>query len=86
LIFGRHPAVPFLLLLTISADAIGLACVALLHPVGDAHPLIGLGLMALAIGSAAGLRRGGVGFVGAARRHTAFTRAAFVPVLREVFA
>jgi Na+:H+ antiporter, NhaA family len=60
MIFGRHPAVPFLLLLTISADAIGLACVALIHPVGDAHHVIGLGLMAVAIGSAAGLRRGGV--------------------------
>src|SRR4029079_2628000 len=60
LIFARHPAVPFLLLLAISADAIGLACVAVIHPVGDAHPVIGLGLMAVAIGSAAGLRRGGV--------------------------
>ena len=37
LIFGRHPAVPFLLVLAISADAIGLACVAVLQPVGDAH-------------------------------------------------
>ena len=53
LIFGRHPAVPFLLLLAISADAIGLACVALLQPVGDLHPVIGLGLMAVAVGSAA---------------------------------
>ena len=56
LIFGRHPAVPFLLLLAISADAIGLAAVAVLHPVGDAHPLIGLGLMAVAVAGAAALR------------------------------
>ena len=56
LIFGRHPAVPFLLLLAISADAIGLAAVAVLHPVGDAHPLIGLALMAVAVGGAAALR------------------------------
>ena len=56
LIFGRHPAVPFLLLLAISADAIGLAAVAVLHPVGDAHPLIGLGLMAIAVIGAATLR------------------------------
>src|SRR5229473_4466192 len=35
LIFGRHPAVPFLLLLAISADAIGLVCVAMLQPLGD---------------------------------------------------
>jgi NhaA family Na+:H+ antiporter len=57
LIFGRHPAVPFLLLLAISADAIGLAAVAVLNPVGDAHPLIGVLLMALAISGAAILRR-----------------------------
>jgi len=56
LIFGRHPAVPFLLLLAITADAIGLAAVAMLHPVGDAHPLIGLGLMAVAVAGAAALR------------------------------
>src|SRR4029077_489308 len=60
LIFGRHPAVPFLLLLAISADAIGLAFVALLHPVGDAHPVIGLGLMVVAVGLAAGLRHRGL--------------------------
>ena len=32
MIFGRHPAVPFLLLLAIAADAIGLAFVAVLQP------------------------------------------------------
>src|SRR5713226_9728512 len=42
MIFGRHPAVPFLLLLAIAADAIGLAFVAVLHPAGDARPFIGL--------------------------------------------
>src|ERR1700730_840617 len=51
LIFGRHPAVPFLLLLAISADAIGLAAVALVHP------LIVLVLMAAAVSVAAVLRR-----------------------------
>jgi NhaA family Na+:H+ antiporter len=56
LIFGRHPAVPFLLLLAIAADGIGLAAVALLHPVGDAHPVIGLFLMVAALGGAAVLR------------------------------
>ena len=60
LILGRHPAVPFLLLLAISADAIGLACVAALQPIGNLHPAIGLGLMAVAVGSAAVLRRRGV--------------------------
>ena len=56
MIFGRHPAVPFLLLLAISADAIGLAAVALVHPVGDASPVIGLVLMAAAVSGAAVLR------------------------------
>ena len=60
MIFGRHPAVPFLLLLAISADAIGLLCVAVLQPVGDAHPAIGLILMVVAVGMATVLRRGGV--------------------------
>jgi NhaA family Na+:H+ antiporter len=60
LIFGRHPAVPFLLLLAIAADAIGLACVAVIHPVSDANPAIGLGLMAVAVGAAAVLRHRGV--------------------------
>jgi NhaA family Na+:H+ antiporter len=57
LIFGRHPAVPFLLLLAISADAIGLLAVAALNPVGDAYPLIGVALMAAALGGAFALRR-----------------------------
>ncbi len=57
LIFGRHPAVPFLLLLAIASDVIGLACVAMFQPMGDVHPVIGLGLMAMAVGLAAALRR-----------------------------
>jgi NhaA family Na+:H+ antiporter len=60
MIFGRDPAVPFLLLLAISADAIGLAILAVVHPVGSAQPIAGLGLMALAIGAAAVLRHRGV--------------------------
>jgi len=60
LIFKRHPAVPFLLLLAISADAIGLVCVAVFQTGGDAQPVIGLALMAIAVGLAAGLRRGKV--------------------------
>jgi NhaA family Na+:H+ antiporter len=56
MIFGRGPAVPFLLLLAISADAIGLAMLAVVNPVDSAHPFIGLGLMAVAIGGAAALR------------------------------
>jgi NhaA family Na+:H+ antiporter len=60
LIFGRHPAVPFLLVLAIAADAIGLATVAVVHPVSDAQPAIGFGLMIVAIGAAAAFRRRGV--------------------------
>jgi Na+:H+ antiporter, NhaA family len=60
LIFGRHAAVPFLLVLAIAADAIGLATVAVVHPVSDAHPALGFGLMAVAIGAAAAFRRRGV--------------------------
>ncbi len=60
LIFGRHPAVPFLLLLAISADAIGLVLVAIGQPIGTVHPAIGVGLMAVAVGSAAALRHRGV--------------------------
>ena len=60
LIFGRHPAVPFLLLLAISADVIGLACVAMLQPTDNVHPAVGLGLMAVAVGLAALLRHRGV--------------------------
>jgi NhaA family Na+:H+ antiporter len=60
LIFGRHPAVPFLLVLAIAADAIGLASVAVVHPVGDAQPALGFVLMAIAIGASAAFRRRGV--------------------------
>jgi len=60
MIFGRGPAVPFLLLLAISADAIGLATLAVVHPVGSAHPIVCLSLMVVAIGAAAALRHRGV--------------------------
>jgi NhaA family Na+:H+ antiporter len=60
MIFGRHPAIPFLLLLAISADAIGLACIAVLQPIGNPRPPIGLGLMVIAIAGAFALRRSGV--------------------------
>jgi NhaA family Na+:H+ antiporter len=59
-IFGRHPAIPFLLVLAISADAIGVACVTVLQPLGDVHPTMGVPLMVAAVGSAAALRHRGV--------------------------
>jgi Na+:H+ antiporter, NhaA family len=60
MIFGRHPAVPFLLLLAIAADATGLACVAVLQPVSDARPGVGIVFMAVAVSLAAALRYSGI--------------------------
>jgi NhaA family Na+:H+ antiporter len=59
-IFGRHPAVPFLLLLAICADAIGLALVAVLQPIGEVRPAVAVGLMVVALCGAAGMRHRGV--------------------------
>lgn len=57
LIFRRHPIVPFLLLLGIVSDAIGLLAIALISPTIDVR-LIGGGLiLAAAIAVALGLRR-----------------------------
>lgn len=55
-IFRRHSAIPFLLLLAIADDALGLVILALFYPVGDLHLLTALVLMAIAIGVAYGLR------------------------------
>ena len=60
LIFGRHAAVPFLLLLAMSTDGIALLLVAAFHSVSDAQPAVGIALMATAIASAALLRSRGV--------------------------
>jgi Na+:H+ antiporter, NhaA family len=57
LIFGRHPAVPFLLLLAIFSDAIGLALIATLNQASPGRLAAGAALMAIAIGSAVELRR-----------------------------
>ncbi len=45
-LFRRHPAIPFLLLLAIADDAIGLIILALFYPVGDLRIGVGLILMA----------------------------------------
>lgn len=57
LIFGKHPAVPFLLLLAIASNAIGLAAIAVLQPVSPAHIVIGLSLLAIAMVLALAMRR-----------------------------
>jgi len=56
-IFRRHAAIPFLLLLAIADDALGLVILALFYPIGDLHLLAGALLMASALIVAYGLRR-----------------------------
>jgi Na+:H+ antiporter, NhaA family len=58
-IFGRHPAVSFLLLLAIVDDALGLIVLAVWYPAGDLHLVTGAMLMAGAIAASEGLRRFG---------------------------
>ena len=59
-IFRRHPAIPFLLLLAIAADALGLVVLAVFYPVGELHLLVGALLMTAALLAVYGLRRTGV--------------------------
>jgi NhaA family Na+:H+ antiporter len=56
----RHPAVPFLLLLAIADDALGLAILAIFYPSGSLAPLLFGAVMLAAIALAWALRRGGV--------------------------
>lgn len=56
-IFHRHPAIPFLLLMGITANAAGLVMIAVVHPIGDLDPGVGVPLMAAALGLAVALRR-----------------------------
>ena len=59
-IFREHPAIPFLLLLAIADDALGLVVLAVFYPVRELQPLAGALLMAAALASAFALRRTGV--------------------------
>jgi NhaA family Na+:H+ antiporter len=52
-----HPAIPFLLLLAIADDALGLVILAVFYPSGPLAPLWLAGLMSAAIGTAVWLRR-----------------------------
>ena len=54
---GGHPAVPFLLMLAIADDAMGLMILAIFYPSGALRPLEGVVLLAAAIGVAMLLRR-----------------------------
>jgi NhaA family Na+:H+ antiporter len=60
LIFGRHPAIPYLLLLAVASNAIGITLIAVFHPTDDVHLAVGVALMATAVAAAYGLRRAGV--------------------------
>lgn len=61
LIFGaRHPAIPFLLLLAIADDAIGLLILAIFYPQGDLSLLLLAGCVGGAVAFNLGLRRLGV--------------------------
>src|SRR5207244_719018 len=53
----RHAAIPFLLLLAIADDAMGLVILALFYPIGDLHLLVGGALMAVAIAATYVIRR-----------------------------
>jgi NhaA family Na+:H+ antiporter len=56
----RHPAIPFLLLLAIADDALGLVILAAFYPVRELHLLVASLLMATALIVAFALRRAGV--------------------------
>lgn len=56
-IFGRHPAVPFMLLVAISANAIGFMALAVADPIKDFRPGVVVPMMAAAVLAALWLRR-----------------------------
>jgi NhaA family Na+:H+ antiporter len=60
LIFGRHPAVPFLTVLTTCSNAIGLVVLAAFHPIRNVNLWLGGALILLALITAASLHRAGV--------------------------
>jgi Na+:H+ antiporter, NhaA family len=56
-VFRRHPAIPFLLLLAVADDALGLIVLAIFYPSRELHLLVGALLMAAAVIVGVGLRR-----------------------------
>jgi NhaA family Na+:H+ antiporter len=57
IIFGKHPAVPFFLLLAISANGLGFLALALADPIKEVQAGLAVTLMLAAVGMAFGLRR-----------------------------
>jgi NhaA family Na+:H+ antiporter len=60
LIFGRHPALPFVLLLAIASNALGMTLTAIFHPTGTRYLAAGGVLFAAALSTAYAMRRSGV--------------------------
>jgi NhaA family Na+:H+ antiporter len=56
-IFGRHPIIPFLLLLGIASDGLGLLALAVISPTIDVRLVEGGAILAVALLVAAGLRQ-----------------------------
>ena len=87
LIFGRHPAVPFLVVVGIAANAFGFTVLALLVPARDVHLAIGAALLAGALAAGFALRRARVRnvlpyvLVGGALSWLAFFSVGFHPAL-----
>jgi Na+:H+ antiporter, NhaA family len=58
LVFGKHhSAIPFVILLAISCDAIGFVVIGIYNPTHDRHLAVGLLILAAAMSVASGLRR-----------------------------
>jgi Na+:H+ antiporter, NhaA family len=57
IIFDKHAAVPFFLLLAISANGLGFIALALADPIKEVRPGVAVTLMLAALGAAFGLRR-----------------------------
>lgn len=56
-VFGRHSAIPFLLLLAVADDALGLVVLAVFYPSRELHLLLGVLVMAVALAVGFLLRR-----------------------------
>lgn len=57
IIFGKHPVIPFVLLIGIAGDACAFLAIALFHPTEDLRPGRGVLILAAALALAAALRR-----------------------------
>lgn len=60
MVFGRHPAIPFLLLLAIADDALGLVILAVFYPTGEVRPLEFAAIVGGAMTLAWGMKRRGL--------------------------